>query len=409
MAEGPGPELELEVERVAHGGHCVARHLGRVVFVRHALPGERVRAVVTGEGRGGRFLRADAIAVLRAAPGRVAPPCPYAGPGRCGGCDWQHADLATQRELKAAVVREQLQRLAGLELDVVVEAVPGDEEGLRWRTRVEFAVDDGGRAGLRRHRSHDVVALDDCLIATDGVVGTGVLGRAWPGEQAVDVIAPSLGTPALVPVPSGERAAPVVRERVVVPRPGAGTRWQGEFELSARGFWQVHPGAAATFVAAVLDGLEPEAGERAVDLYSGVGVIAAALSDAVGPEGAVLAVEGDREAVRHARRNVAGLRGARVEVRQGRVDRALRPLVQQGVTADLVVLDPPRTGAGRDVVRDVAALGPRRIAYVACDPAALARDLGYAAEHGYGVDSLRAFDAFPMTHHVECVAILTRT
>jgi len=405
-AEGEaGRELLLEVERVAHGGHCVARHEGRVVFVRHTLPGERVRAVVTGQGGGGRYLRADAVEVLRAAPGRVPRPCPYAGPGRCGGCDWQHADLATQRRLKADVVREQLQRLAGLDLDVVVEPVPGDREGLRWRTRVEFAVDGEGRAGLRQHRSHDVVPLDDCLIATEEVVGTGVLDRDWAGERAVDVIAPSAGEPVVVPVPSGERTAPAVRERVVVPRPD-GDPWQRELEVAARGFWQVHPGAAATFVAAVLDGLEPVRGERAVDLYSGVGVFATALSDALGRDGAVLAVEGDRVAVRHARRNVAGLPGAPVEVRQGRVDRVLRPLVRQGITADLVVLDPPRTGAGRDVVRDVAALGPRRIAYVACDPAALARDLGYAAAEGYRVASLRAFDAFPMTHHVECVAVL---
>lgn len=401
-----GRELELEVERVAHGGHCVARHEGRVVFVRHTLPGERVRAVVTGQGGGGRFLRADAVEVLRAAPGRVERPCPYAGPGRCGGCDWQHADPVRQRQLKAAVVREQLQRLAGLDLDVVVEPVPGDRDGLRWRTRVEFAVDAGGRAGLRRHRSHDVVPLEDCLIATEDVVGTGVLRRTWSGERSVDVVAPSVGEPVVVPVPSGERSAPTVRERVVVNRPDG--PWQGELEVAARGFWQVHPGAAATFVAAVLDGLEPAPGERAVDLYSGVGLFAVALSDLLGPDGAVLAVEGDRTAVRHARRNVAGRPGAPVEVRQGRVDRVLRPLVRQGITADLVVLDPPRTGAGRDVVRDVAALRPRRVAYVACDPAALARDLGHAGAEGYRVVSVRAFDAFPMTHHVECVAVLER-
>lgn len=405
-AEGEaGRELLLEVERVAHGGHCVARHEGRVVFVRHTLPGERVRAVVTGQGGGGRYLRADAVEVLRAAPGRVPRPCPYAGPGRCGGCDWQHADLATQRRLKADVVREQLQRLAGLDLDVVVEPVPGDREGLRWRTRVEFAVDGEGRAGLRQHRSHDVVPLDDCLIATEEVVGTGVLDRDWAGERAVDVIAPSAGEPVVVPVPSGERTAPAVRERVVVPRPD-GDPWQRELEVAARGFWQVHPGAAATFVAAVLDGLEPVRGERAVDLYSGVGVFATALSDALGRDGAVLAVEGDRVAVRHARRNVAGLPGAPVEVRQGRVDRVLRPLVRQGITADLVVLDPPRTGAGRDVVRDVAALDPRRIAYVACDPAALARDVAAAREVGLELVGLRVLDAFPMTHHVECLALL---
>ena len=394
-----GMQAEVVVGPVAHGGHCVARHEGRVVFVRHALPGERVRVVVTEGKEGDRFLRGDAVEVLEASPHRVTPPCRFAGPGLCGGCDFQHADLAYVRELKAAVVSEQLQRLAGLDVQVPVEPVPGDVDGLRWRTRVEFAVDAGGRPGLRRHRSHDLVHVDDCLIATEAVVGSGVLQRDWPGSQAVDVVAPSAGPGVvIVPVPSGEKDAPAVHERVSV------GSWSAELRVGARGFWQVHPGAATTFVGHVLAELDPQPGERAVDLYAGVGLFAVALADAVGPEGAVLAVESDARAVVDARHNVR--RRSQVEVRRGRVDRALRPLLQQGVTADLVVLDPPRTGAGRAVIEEVAALRPRLVAYVACDPAALARDVAYAREAGYGIRSLRAFDAFPFTHHMECIAVL---
>ena len=169
-----GESFEVEVGPVAHGGHCVSRHDGRVVFVRHALPGERVRVTVT-EGHGGSpYWRADAVEVLAASPDRVAPPCPWAGPGRCGGCDWQHASLAAQRALKAAVVQEQLSRLAGIDRDVTVEPVPGDDGGLGWRTRVQYAVDDDGTAGLRRHRSHEVVHLDSCRIAHPLVESAGV-------------------------------------------------------------------------------------------------------------------------------------------------------------------------------------------------------------------------------------------
>ncbi len=399
-----GDILELDVGPVAHGGHCVARDQdggGQVVFVRHALPDERVRATVTDGRTDSRFLRADAVEVLEPSPFRITPPCPYAGPGRCGGCDWQHVIPEHTRELKAAVVREQLQRLAGLDRPVTVEPMPGGDrpdDGLRWRTRVEFAVDGSGRAGLRRHRSHEVVPLTDCLIAREEVVATGVLEREWPDATSVDVVAPSEGPAVVVPVGSSAGAVPHVTERV------AAGDWAHDFRVSARGFWQVHGEAASTFVAAVLDGLRPQAGERAVDLYCGVGVFAAALADAVGDGGAVLAVESDRQAVADARRNLRGL--PQVEIRRGRVDRALRPLVQQRVPADLVVLDPPRSGAGRSVLRDVAALRPRAVAYVACDPAALARDLGYARDEGYRLDRLRAFDAFPLTHHVECVAIL---
>ncbi|KRE40234.1 class I SAM-dependent RNA methyltransferase [Knoellia sp. Soil729] len=418
-----GSEVVVDAGPIAHGGFVVARHEGRVLFVRHALPGEQVRVRVTEGAAGDRFLRADAVEVLAASPDRVQPPCPYAGPGLCGGCDFQHVDVAAQRRLKATVVAEQLQRLAHLERDVVVEPVPGDTHGLRWRTRTEFAVDPAGRAGMRRHRSHALLPIDDCLIASERVVGTAVLQADWAGEKAVDVVAPSDGDAVVVRIPSDEAVAPVVTENV------AAQSLSREFDVSARGFWQVHPGAAATFVDAVIAGLDPQPGERCLDLYAGVGVFASALAQAVGERGQVIAVESDSIAVAQARLNVASTPWVRYV--QGRVDHVFgvestgrvsgtrkggrrrpgprRPSSDIPPTADLVVLDPPRTGAGKAVVGAVVALGPRALAYVACDPAALARDTAYLLERGYALTSLRAFDAFPMTHHVECVAVFTRT
>ncbi|HOB80746.1 MAG TPA: class I SAM-dependent RNA methyltransferase [Ornithinibacter sp.] len=416
-----GDEVEVDVTTIAHGGHCIARHEGQVLFVRHALPGERVLARVTETGAGERSVRADAVAVLSASPDRVTPPCPWSGPGRCGGCDLQHVSLPRQRQLKADVVREQFSRLARLDVDVTVEPVPGDDGGLDWRTRVEFAVGDDGRAGLRRHRSHEIVAVDHCRIAAPGVDRLRVTGRTWPGTDAVDAVAPSVGDAVAVVVPGGE--APLVRERVVV---GAGG--EREFTLSARGFWQVHPGAAQTFVDAVLEAAAPRAGERALDLYAGVGLFAAALARAVGPSGQVIAIESDAAACAHARDNLADL--PQVAVLAARVDDAFgvpRPSrrgssSQRGsrprkpsrstlvpASADVVVLDPPRTGAGKGVCAEIAAMAPRAVVYVACDPAALARDTAYFADLGYRLDTLRAFDAFPMTHHVECVALLTKS
>ena len=416
-----GDEVEVDVTTIAHGGHCIARHEGQVLFVRHALPGERVLARVTETGAGERFVRADAVAVLSASPDRVTPPCPWSGPGRCGGCDLQHVSLPRQRLLKADVVREQFSRLARLDVDVTVEPVPGDDGGLDWRTRVEFAIGADGRAGLRRHRSHEIVAVDHCRIAAPGVDRLRVTGRTWPGTDAVDAVAPSVGDAVAVVVPGGE--APLVRERVVV---GAGG--EREFTLSARGFWQVHPGAAQTFVDAVLEAAAPRAGERALDLYAGVGLFAAALARAVGPSGQVIAIESDAAACAHARDNLADL--PQVAVLAARVDDAFgvpRPSrrgssSQRGsrprkpsrstlvpASADVVVLDPPRTGAGKGVCAEIAAMAPRAVVYVACDPAALARDTAYFADLGYRLDTLRAFDAFPMTHHVECVALLTKS
>ncbi|HYH71722.1 MAG TPA: TRAM domain-containing protein [Nocardioides sp.] len=424
-----GDEVEVDVTAIAHGGHCIARHDGQVLFVRHTIPGERVLARVTETGAGERFVRADAVAVLGASPDRVTPPCPWAGPGLCGGCDLQHVALHRQRALKADVVREQMARLAHLEVEVEVEPVPGDDSGLDWRTRVEFAVDAEGRAGLRRHRSHDVVPIDHCRIAAPGIDLLRVTEGEWLGVEAVDAVAPSVGEPLAVVLPG--QVVPVVQERVDATWTGSDGERQlllGEFSVSARGFWQVHPGAARTFVEAVMAAAQARPGERALDLYAGVGLFASALAHAVGPQGQVLAVESDPQAADHARENLADR--PNVAVLTTRVDDALgvaRPsrrgtAKQRGsrprkpsrsalmpTAADVVVLDPPRTGAGRGVCAEIAAMRPRVVVYVACDPAALARDTAYLAELGYRLDGLRAFDAFPMTHHVECVARFVET
>ena len=385
-----GAEYEVDVGPVAHGGICVARHEGRVIFVRHALPGERVRARVTEGWPTDRFLRADAVEVLAPSPDRVRPPCPYAGPDRCGGCDWQHVRPEAQRELKAAVLAEQLRRLAGLDLAPVVEAVPGAADGSGWRTRVRFAVDPAGRLGLRKYRSHEVVPIDRCFIAHPAVNASGVLAGAWTETAEVAVTAAASGEQAVVVQPTTERVLERVGGRV--------------YAVPAGGFWQVHPAAATVLTEAVAAALEPRPGEALLDLYAGSGLFAGELASRVSPGGSVVAVEGDADAVAAARENLDGQPGVRVVA--DRVDVALA----HGVgPADLVVLDPPRTGAGRQVVAAVAALGPRRVAYVACDPAALARDIAIFSENGYALRDLRAFDLFPHTHHLEAVATLEPT
>ena len=410
-----GSRWTVEVGGVAHGGHCVARHEGRVVFVRHALPGERVVALVTEGNDGDSFVRADAVEVLEASPDRVAAPCRFAGPGLCGGCDFQHVDVEAQRRLKADVVREQFARVARMpDVDVEVRPVPGDADGLRWRTRVEFAVDAEERAGLRAHRSREVVRIDDCLIATEGVIASGVLDTEWEGCASVDVIdAVHPDEPVLVPVPAGAEGkgtdwsetpkGPVGGLVGELVRQGD---WEGEYVVAARGFWQVHPGAASTFLSRVVDLLGAGPGDRVLDLYAGSGLFTMRLGELVERDGVVLGVEGDAVAVANGERNTEHL--ANVEWRAARVDRELRSLVRQGVTADLAVLDPPRTGAGKEVMALLAQVAPRRVVYVACDPAALARDVRQAAEHGYTMTSLEGWDAFPMTHHVECIAVLER-
>ena len=406
-----GATLELDVGGPAHGGSCVARHEGRAVFVRHALPGERVRAVVT-EDRGGAFCFADAVEVLTAAPERVEPPCPHAGPGLCGGCDWQHASGPAQRALKQTVIRDQFARLAKLELGDLLEGVEELPGGLLgWRTRILWALDRGGAHGLRRHRSHVLEPVDHCPLGRPEIADFPVRqdddDRATGVELACGTAPDDRAVTQLVHAPGSGRQArgrrPPDRVEVVDGPAVLHHEVRGRsFEVQAGGFWQVHPSAAATFVGALLDAVAPRPGERVLDLYAGAGALTAALAEAVGPLGTLLGVEASAAAVGDAAANLADLPQATVQ--RGRV--TAEALAALEVPPDVVVLDPPRAGAGREVMQALLGLTPRVIGYVACDPAALARDTAVALAAGWRLTSLRAFDAFPMTHHVECVARL---
>ncbi|MGO4612817.1 class I SAM-dependent RNA methyltransferase [Nocardia sp. 2YAB30] len=495
-----GNTFEVRLGPPGHGGFCVARHEGRVVFVRHGLPGELVRARVT-EDRGGSFCRADAVEVLEASPDRVPATCPVSGPGGAGCCDFSFARPTAQRALKAAVVAEQLRRLAGIDRAVLVEPITGSGDVTGgWRTRVRLAVDAQGRAGVHRYRSTEVIAdlrcpqpisgaLDgvadrlwtpggDLVIAVDGdgirhVVELAPAPDAERGGRGGDRRGPGGSGPradsgsAEARYPLGERnryrdrhgrgrrgderdsrdqrtggrrgsggrggdrrgsdwaaadstrrderrnaaarraASHAARDEWVFAGSGraveyvAGRRW----EISATGFWQAHRNAAQCYSDLVAEWSSLAPGGRAWDLYSGAGVFAARLAEQVGRTGAVLAVESARPAVAD---GAAALRDLPwLELRAQRVERWVVEHVDTAAP-DVVVLDPPRAGAGKEVVGAVTASGPIRIIHVGCDPAAFARDVGLYRAAGYRLADLRAFDAFPATHHVECLALLER-
>lgn len=437
-----GSRVEVRIGPVAHGGHCVARYDGRVIFVRHALPGE-LAVVRIGEVRRGSFCRGDAVQILEPAAGRVEAPCGWFTPGGCGGCDFQHAAPELQRELKAAVVREQLRRLAGIDRDVTVEALPGT--GFAWRSRVRWALDERGRIGPRAVRSHRVEPVGPsapCLIAAPGfseLAATldpppGVRGPAGPVAPGPAGKPGGPGKPAVAGPPDRRRGRPPrpVSRRPPPGRPvrsdlpevvltrsadgGTTSLWPGQtappvveraagrdFLVAADGFWQPHMAAAEVLAgavsAAIATSVDDLAGATAWDLYGGVGLFAEVLCRAVGAGGSVVSVEANREAARLAAANLSV--HPQAEARCGDVAQVIGEL---DGPVDVVVLDPPRTGAGPAVCAALAARAPGVIVYVACDPAALARDTAALLAAGYRLDTLRAFDCFPQTHHVECVA-----
>ena len=383
-----GQRLLVEIEKVAHGGHFIARYGGRVFFIRHGLPGERVEIAITSIGSS--FLRADVISVITPSPDRVIAPCSYSGAGGCGGCDFQHVSASKQRELKAVVIREQFARIAKMEVEVVVEEVA---KPLHWRTRVSGATSAKGELGFYAFRTHQVIPVDNCAIASTGIGFSNLSKRTWPTNSRIEISSSSDGarTIAIGPAIRGSRVR-ITEGPKVLKEHIAGL----DLEVSQESFWQSHEEAPRILIAAITPYIR--ASDRVLDLYGGVGLFTAAVIGLVGDEGSVDLIESSKSATSDALRNFSSF--ANVRVHQGDVKREIKKISR----AEVVILDPPRDGAGKEVLFSVTNLSPRSILYLACDPAALARDAAYLAEVGYQMTSLRAFDLFPMTHHIECVA-----
>ena len=433
-----GDEVELDITNIAHGGVCVARYEGRVVFVADTIPGERVRARII-EAKKKSFARAVTIEVLTASPDRRDHVWPAAAldrapEDRAGGAEFGHIALERQRLLKAHVLADAMQRFGGIELAAepeedegedaaledaladLVEAAPGDDEvnGLGYRTRVRLHVDgDTGLVGPYAARSRRVIAVDSLPLATDVVNEIAPLHDALPEAANVDVVAPSADDPRTLVTLQGEKKRVGAQDRVHELVEDRG------FVVRAGGFWQVHREAPALLFSAVRDAVldlieadrfDPSATN--LDLYGGVGLLAAAMAEAAGPALRVTTVESDEHATDDASENLSELVGALSVT--ARVDRHLADLlaspetVRTRVRRATVVLDPPRSGAGGDVIRQLTELAPANIVYVACDPVALARDTGTLRSSGYELTALRAFDIFPHTHHFETVAVFER-
>jgi tRNA/tmRNA/rRNA uracil-C5-methylase (TrmA/RlmC/RlmD family) len=394
-------ELILTTGAAANGGSCVARHDGRVVFVRYALPGETVRArVVRSAAAREKYWNAEVLEVLEPSPDRVEPWCPIAGVDGAGCCDLAFAEPAAARRLKGAVVANQLARLGNYhwraEEDATAEAV-GEAGHTGWRTRVRLDVSADGRAGFHRYHSAELVHRLDCAQLPAGMLAD-VAQRSWPSDAAVHVAIDAGGGRHVVVAGRGRRTEVVEGDYDTVQRV-AGRTWR----VPVTAFWQAHRDAPELYSALVSEWAQLEPGMTAWDLYGGAGVFAAALAGAVGETGQVLSVDTSRGASRAARTALADLDTVSVVT-----DSVRRALERTSTRADVAVLDPPRTGAGRDVIDQLAAAEVPRIVHIGCEAASFARDIGLYTERGYQVEQLRVFDSFPLTHHVECVAALTR-
>ena len=359
-----GQRAVVAIEKVAHGGHFIARLDGAVIFVRHGIPGETVEIELISVGKS--FSRANVIKVLTPSPDRVTAPCSFSGAGKCGGCDFQHISAQRQRDLKADVIEEQFARIAKRELRIEVEEVSGS---LHWRTRCGVNIDSQGRAGFYKSRSHDVLPISSCPVLVTELKYSEFAARKHEPNSRVDLSASNF------------------------------TVGNHTFKVSPQSFWQSHKDAPSVLTEAMLKFADLRDGDHVLDLYGGVGLFSAAIADQIGESGHIELVEGSKFATADAKVNFAD--NSRIEIRTGDVAKIL-PRISK---ADVIVLDPPREGAGAEVAAEIGRLQPRRVVYIACDPAALARDVSYLEAQGFVLTQLRAFDLFPMTHHIECIAL----
>ncbi|WP_253861529.1 class I SAM-dependent RNA methyltransferase [Mycobacterium asiaticum] len=389
--------LTLVTGAPANGGSCVAHHEGRVVFVRYALPGERVRVRVTADR--GSYWRAEVIEVLEASEFRTESLCRIAGVDGAGCCDLAFVDPAAARTLKAQVVANQLDRLGGYTWSGEAQALAGAPTG--WRTRVRLDVGADGRPGFHRYHSDELVTDLRCGQLTKGMLD-GLSGCGWPSGAHLHVALDDDGQRHVVrTVRKGNRTVSKVMDGDYHAVQRVGER---SWRVPVTAFWQSHRDAARAYSELVADWAQAAPGATAWDLYGGAGVFAAALATGVGESGRVLTVDTSRGASGAARAALADLPQVDIVT-----DSVRRVLAAQETGADVAVLDPPRSGAGREVIDLLAGAGVPRVVHIGCEAASFARDVGLYRGHGYEVAEIRVFDAFPLTHHVECVALLTRS
>ena len=387
-------ELELTIEKVAHGGVFVARHESRVVFVSGAIPGEKVRARVF-EDKGGSFARAVVTEVLEASADRVRHF--WKNAANAGGAEFGHISLSRQRSLKSQVLVEGLSRFAGVEIEVPVISIDDDETGLGYRTRVQLHVNEFGDAGPYMERSHEVVRVKTLPLAVPEIQELGMHLKNWQQVKKIHIATSNTGG-----------LQWIVDKKVKGDQQLIETALGRSYRLSPGAFWQVHKHAAKTLASDVLTMIQAVGFKDSadnLDLYGGAGLFAGSLATVFGDELNLTLVEASPVSSSDAKRNLADLKN--VKVAPTGTEAFLRRTTSLKPDST-VIIDPPRSGAGREVVKELVRLEARHVVYVACDPISLARDLKDFLSGGYRLQAIKAFDLFPHTHHFETVVSLVR-
>ncbi|MFZ9840102.1 MAG: class I SAM-dependent RNA methyltransferase [Candidatus Nanopelagicales bacterium] len=375
----------VEVLRYAAGGNCVARHDGRVLFIRGVIPGEKVEVEIEDFNSSKRYSMAKLLNIIEPSPLRIEPACKYYG--ICGGCDWQHIDLAEQKRMHWFVLSDQLSRIGKLQVEPKPVLTVADESGFGYRTRMRFAVSDSGKLAMRQIRSNDLVEIDSCLIASEKIDEVTKLN--WPPSTEVIIT-------------QGADEVLVLTERIGAPEITYRNKF-GEWRAPAGEFWQVHQMAPETLISQVLNVLQPSPGDVIADLYSGVGLFAQPIAKKVTDAGSVVAVEFDQPAHLSAIKNLSLFPWATA------INSDVAQYLKSASGFNKAVVDPPRAGLNKSVITSLSNMvSLQKLCYVSCDAGTLARDLRDFVDLGWQIESVQPLLLFPMTSHLETVVSLSK-
>ena len=384
-----GDIVKLDIGIIVHGGHFIARHNNQVVFVRHGISGEVANVKITSIKS--KLAFGDAIEILKPSKDRVKPLCKYSKPDGCGGCDFQHISPKIQIILKKNIVRDQFKRIAKIDINPDVISVE-PFVGLHWRSRLDLAISNNGKAGLYSYKSNKVVEIDECIIAVEKINKSEVFSKNWDGMDRLSLSVSSedeLNISRLGKTIIGSNELKEIVE-------------DDTYIISPNSFWQSHKNAPKLLLQQVIKFADIKPGNIVCDLYGGAGLFTSPMARLTGDAGEVHLIERDNDCIKDAKKMFGSKKN--IIIHHGRVEQKLGKIKN----INIIILDPPRNGAGKQVIHQIIDKKPKSIVYVSCDPTSLARDTNILLNNNYTLDNLIGLDLFPMTHHIECIALFKK-
>ena len=384
-----GDIVTLDIGVIAHGGHFIAKHENQVIFVRHAITGEIANVKITSIKS--KLAFGDAIEIIQPSIDRVQAPCQYSRPSGCGGCDFQHISFKAQKDLKKIIIKDQFMRIANLNVDPNVLSVE-PQSGLYWRSRVDFAISEKGKVGLYSHKSKNITEIKKCLIAVEKINQSEVFTKNWDGNKRLSIAVSSENELSINSVKKNLSKIDQLKEVV----------GEETYLVSPKSFWQSHKLAPILLTEQVINYANIKLGNIVCDLYGGVGLFTSPISKLIGDKGEIHLIERDNDCINDAKKMFKNKKN--ITIHHGRVEQKLGKIKN----IDVIILDPPRNGVSKQVIKEIINKNPISIVYVSCDPVSLARDTKILVKNNYALNNLVGLDLFPMTHHIECVALFNK-